>query len=227
MAGLRPGAPAGSRSNGGFRGGGACRCRRARRRAGRGVPDDRQRRVGLVEAHPAPVRRIEGGPDEPAYEEVVGDDQLMARCVTVDGARETGDGRPRQRRAALPLLGREPGQVRQHAVGRDRRQFLPLRDVRDVVPRQLRLLQRYVVQLGADQARGLRRSGKRAVVHGTERTAREPLAEQGGLPAPGVRQLALVVRGLAVPGEVEVAGGCSDFGSGFGSGHGGVLRQRL
>lgn len=51
-----------------------------------GVPDDGQGGVGVIEAHPAPLRCVEGVTDEPADEEGVGDDQLVAWLVTVDAS---------------------------------------------------------------------------------------------------------------------------------------------
>ena len=50
------------------------------------VHDGRQGRVLLVETEPAPVGRAERVPYEPANEEVVRDDQLMAVSVGRAGA---------------------------------------------------------------------------------------------------------------------------------------------
>lgn len=98
------------------------------------VPDHGQGGVGVVEAHPPPLRSVEGIPDEPAGEEVVGDEQFVTRLLPVHRPREPDERLPGQLRPLFALLSGELGQAGDHGVGRLRRQLVSFRQVRNVVP---------------------------------------------------------------------------------------------
>lgn len=63
-----------------------------------------------------------------------------------------------------------------------------------------------VVELFGDQPDSLFGAGEGTVVDRGQRDPAQPLPEDGGLAVPCIRQSALVGGGLAVAGEVEVAG---------------------
>ncbi len=97
------------------------------------VSDDGQGGVGVVDAQPSPLRRGEGGSDEPADEEVVGDDEFVARLVAGDGAGELRERRRRERGSLLALLSRELIQELDPGIGCLWGEFFACRQVGNVV----------------------------------------------------------------------------------------------
>lgn len=156
------------------------------------VSDDRQGRVAVVEAHPPPLGSVEGGSDQPADEEVVRDNQLMAGETVVDRTREFCECFPGQRWTTVALLFRNLSEEAEHGVGRIRRQLLLRRQVGDVVAGQFRLVQWDGVKLCADQLGRLLRPRQRPVVDRRKWGALEPFTEQNGLAPAAFRQGRLI-----------------------------------